>query len=89
MSIVVDRKDNRAGPRRGKADAVHGAEGSSPRRVKASATDATGVGEQGRESQGALGHWGEPGVSLVQNAGRRGVPADQEPWRGQSASGCH
>jgi len=60
----VDRKDNLAGRRRGKADAVHGAEGSSPRRVKASATDSTGVREQGMESQGKLGNLGEPQVSL-------------------------
>ena len=43
MSIVVDRKDNRAGPLRGKADAVHGAEGRNPAHVKVSGQDSTGV----------------------------------------------
>jgi hypothetical protein len=39
--------------------------------------------------QGERGNLGEPRVSLVEKAGRAGVPADQEPWRGQRASGCH
>ena len=43
MSIVVDRKDNLAGCRRGKADAVERAEGRNPEYAKARTQDSTGV----------------------------------------------
>jgi hypothetical protein len=39
-------------------------------------------------SQGELGNLGEPSVSLSEQAGRAGVPADQEPWRWRTASDC-
>jgi len=65
MCIVVDRKDNLVGRRQGKADAVSGAEGSSPRCVRASTKDTTGVEEGGMHSQGKPGNLGEPRVSLL------------------------
>jgi hypothetical protein len=54
-----------------KADAVSGAEGSSPRCVRASAEDTSGVAERGMHSQGEPGNLGEPRVSLL------GVPQEQ------------
>src|SRR2546430_596537 len=37
-------------------------------------------------SLGGLGNLGEPGVSLSEAPEEQGVPADQEPWRWQTAS---
>ena len=70
MCIVVDTGITaRLGS--GNADAVSGAEGSSPGRVKASIQDSTGVEERGMHSQGAPGNLGEPPVSLL------GMPEEQ------------
>jgi hypothetical protein len=89
MSIGVAPQDNLAGWRRGKAAAVERAEGSKPGDAKARTQASTGGGEPGRELQGELGNLGEPRVSWGEKAGRAGVPADQEPWRGPRASSGH
>src|SRR4029434_19293 len=87
IGIVVDTRITPQPQGKGtKADAVSGAEGSSPRYARASAADTTGVEERGMHSQGEPGNLGEPRVSLAEDAGRAGVPADQEPWRWWRAS---
>jgi len=83
MSIVVDRKDNLAGRRQGNADAVSGAEGSSPRCVRASAADPTGVGERGMHSQGEPGNLGEPRVSLSKTPEEEGYRLTKSPGAGR------
>ena len=87
MSIVVDTRITPQPQGKGtNADAVSGAEGRSPRRVRASAEDTTEVAERGMHSEGEPGNLGEPHVSLSEDAGRAGVPADQEPRRWWIAS---
>jgi hypothetical protein len=83
MSIVVDRKDNLAGRRQGNADAVSGAEGSSPRCVRASAKDSTGVEERGMPSEGEPGNLGEPRVSLLALPEEQGYRLTKSPGGGR------
>jgi hypothetical protein len=88
MCIVVDRKDNLVG-RQGKADAVERAEGRNPGCAKARYA---GFHRGLRAGHGGTGRTWELGRAtrlLGQHAGRRGVPADQEPRRWQTASGCY
>jgi len=101
MSIVVDTRITPPPQGKGaKADAVSGAEGSSPRRVRASAKDTTGVEERGMHLQGEPGNLGEPAVSLLATpeeqgyrltkspgAGRQ-LPATSEPRRGTQTEGA-
>ena len=56
--------------RKGKADAVERAEGSSRRYAKVSIADTTGVLEQGMFSEGLPGNLGEPVISLYRCRGR-------------------
>ena len=82
MSRVVDRKDNLAGRRQGNADAVSGAAGSSPRCVRASAKDTTGVEERGMPSEGEPGNLGEPLVSLSEMPEEQGYRLTKIPGAG-------
>jgi hypothetical protein len=65
IGIVVDHRiPTQPQGKVAKADAVSGAEGSSPRCVRASTEGTTGVEERGMHSQGEPGNLGEPVVSL-------------------------
>ena len=64
--------------RKGKADAVERAEGSSRRYAKVSIADTTGVLEQGMFSEGLPGNLGESVISLYRCRGR--LPEKKRAW---------